>query len=126
HRRRPRQHRSGRGPMVKLFPGARRRKVANAGGGGILPGGPDGVEVTGRHVRAGEDYAATLAVTGYPAEVGAGWLEPILAYPGRVDVALHIEPVPPQVAADRLRKQRGRLVSAVRQVSVKGRLCCTV
>jgi type IV secretory pathway VirB4 component len=110
--------------MVKLFPGTRRRAEgsANASRGGILPGGPDGVEVAGRHVRAGEDYAATLAVTGYPAEVGAGWLEPILAYPGRVDVALHIEPVPPQVAADRLRKQRGRLESSRRQDAAKGRL----
>ncbi len=110
--------------MVKLFPRWRRGtgQAPNAGRGGILPGGPDAVEVGGRHVRVGEEYAATLAVTGYPAEVGAGWLEPILAYPGRVDVALHIEPVPPQVAADRLRKQRGRLESSRRQDAAKGRL----
>src|SRR5918912_3095546 len=108
--------------MVRLFPGVRRRTDADAGRGGILPGGPDAVEVGGRHVRAGENYAATLAVTGYPAEVGAGWLEPILAYPGRVHVALHIEPVPPQVAAQRLRKQRGRLESSRRQDAAKGRL----
>jgi type IV secretory pathway VirB4 component len=108
--------------VVKPFPSARRHTGADAGRGSILPGGPDGVEVGGRHVRVGEDYAATLAVTGYPAEVGAGWLEPILAYPGRVDVALHIEPVPPQVAADRLRKQRGRLESSRRQDATKGRL----
>jgi type IV secretory pathway VirB4 component len=110
--------------VVKLFPRWRRctGQAPNAGRGGILPGGPDAVEVGGRHVRVGEEYAATLAVTGYPAEVGAGWLEPILAYPGRVDVALHIEPVPPQVAADRLRKQRGRLESSRRQDAAKGRL----
>jgi len=91
-------------------------------GANSLPGGPDGVEVGGRSVRVGQEYAATLAVTGYPAEVGAGWLEPILAYPGRVDVALHIEPVAPQVAAQRLRKQRGRLESSRRQDAAKGRL----
>ena len=50
-------------------------------------------------MRVGDDYTATLAVTGYPAEVGPGWLEPLLAYPGRLDVALHIEPIPPPVAA---------------------------
>jgi len=106
---------------VRLF-GWLRRKPTPAPAGGVLPGGPDAVEVGGRSVRVGQEYAATLAVTGYPAEVGAGWLEPILAYPGRVDVALHIEPVPPQVAAQRLRKQRGRLESSRRQDAAKGRL----
>lgn len=90
--------------------------------GGVLPGSPDAVDVEGRWVRVGDDYCATLAVVGYPAEVGAGWLEPILAYPGRVDVALHIEPVPPVVAADRLRKQRGRLESSRRVDAGRGRL----
>src|SRR5207249_4352647 len=88
----------------------------------MLPGGPDAVEVGGRSVRIGEEYAATLVVTGYPAEVGAGWLEPVLSYPGRVDVALHIEPIPPMVAAQRLRKQRGRLESSRRHDAAKGRL----
>ncbi len=110
--------------MVKLLARLRRRTNHHHddAGASLLPGGPDGVEVGGRSVRVGQEYAATLAVTGYPAEVGAGWLEPILAYPGRVDVALHIEPVPPQVAAQRLRKQRGRLESSRRQDAAKGRL----
>lgn len=73
--------------------------------------GPPAVEVAARHVRVGGDYAATLAVTGYPAEVSAGWLEPLLAYPGRLDVTLHIEPIPVAVAAARLRRQRARLES---------------
>ena len=59
----------------------------------------------------GDDWSATLAVTGYPAEVSAGWLEPLLSYPGRVDVTLHIEPIPVAVAAARLRRQRARLES---------------
>jgi type IV secretory pathway VirB4 component len=90
--------------------------------GTIIPGGPDAVEVDGRFVRVGDDHTATLAVTGYPAEVGAGWLEPLLAYPGRLDVTLHIEPVPPPVAAERLRKQRGRLESSRRSDAAQGRL----
>jgi type IV secretory pathway VirB4 component len=109
--------------VVSLLSRRRRRATGNVEDrSGILPGGPDAVEVGGRHVRAGQEYAATVAVTGYPAEVGAGWMEPILAYPARVDVALHIEPVPPQVAAQRLRKQRGRLESSRRQDAAKGRL----
>ncbi len=108
--------------MVTLHRKLRRRRTDHDhdGAGVNLPSG--GLEVGGRWVRVGEEYAATLVVTGYPAEVGAGWLEPILAYPGRVDVVLHIEPVPPQVAAQRLRKQRGRLESSRRQDAAKGRL----
>lgn len=89
---------------------------------GVLPGAPDSVEVTGRWLRAGDDWCATLAIAGWPAEVGAGWLEPLLAYPGRVDVSLHIEPISPAVAADRLRRQRGRLESSRRTDAAKGRL----
>jgi type IV secretory pathway VirB4 component len=63
-----------------------------------------------------------FAVTGYPAEVALGWLEPLTAYPGRLDIALHIEPVPPAVAADRLRRQRARLESSRRTWAGQGRL----
>jgi type IV secretory pathway VirB4 component len=70
----------------------------------------------------GDDWCRTLAVAGWPAEVGAGWLEPLLAYPGRVDVSLHIEPLPPAVAADRLRRQRGRLESSRRAEAARGKL----
>jgi len=70
----------------------------------------------------GSWHAATLAVTGYPAEVGPGWLEPLTAYPGRLDVSLHIEPIPPAVAAAQLRKQRARLESGRRADADKGRL----
>ncbi|WP_328808142.1 VirB4 family type IV secretion system protein [Nonomuraea antri] len=66
--------------------------------------------------------AASFAVTGYPREVGAGWLEPLLTYPGHLDVSLHIEPIPQQVAAMRLRRQLARLESASRSDAQHGRL----
>jgi len=90
--------------------------------GVILPGSPDAVEVDGRFVRVGDGYSATLVVTGYPAEVGPGWAEPLLSYPGLVDAVLHIEPIAPAVASDRLRRQRGRFESSRRQDAAKGRL----
>lgn len=111
--------------MVRRFGRVRRRDqpLRDGASGNLLAGGrPDAVEVAGRSLRVGAEHTATLVVTGYPAEVGAGWLDPILSYPGRVDVALHIEPVPPAVAAARLRKQRGRLESSRRQDAAKGRL----
>ncbi|MET7426629.1 DUF87 domain-containing protein [Dactylosporangium sp. NPDC005555] len=73
--------------------------------------GPAAVDVTAHHLRVGGGYTATLIVTGYPPEVGMSWLEPILAWPGRLDVVQHIEPVPSVTAAARLRRQRARLES---------------
>jgi type IV secretory pathway VirB4 component len=103
--------------------GSRRRPAPAPlpGDGELLPGPPD-VRVGARHVQVGGDFAATLAVTGYPAEVGPGWLEPLLAYPGRLDVALHITPVPAAAAADRLRRQRARLESGRRAGADRGQL----
>ncbi|MET0494344.1 MAG: conjugal transfer protein TraC [Actinoplanes sp.] len=101
---------------------SRRRPSAVPAMGTVVPGSPDAVEVGGRSVRVGDDYSAAVAVTGYPAEVGPGWLEPLLSYPGRVDVSLHIEPVPPVVASQRLRKQRGRFEASRRQTATQGRL----
>ncbi|MCD0450412.1 DUF87 domain-containing protein [Actinocorallia sp. API 0066] len=59
----------------------------------------------------GESVCASFAIAGYPREVGAAWLEPLTGYPGRLDVALHIEPIPPLIAAQRLKRQLARLES---------------
>jgi hypothetical protein len=84
--------------------------------------GPAALEVAPRHVQVGDHYAATFVVTGYPAEVGPAWLEPLLSFPGRLDVALHIEPVPAPMAAASLRRQRARFESTRRLDADKGRL----
>ena len=104
--------------MTRRMTLARRAGTRSAAGGGSVPG-PDSIEVGARHVRVGDWWAATLAVTGYPSEVGPGWLESLTAYPGRLDVSLHIEPVPPAVAAERLRKQRARLESGAAPMPAK-------
>ncbi|WP_329019824.1 conjugal transfer protein TraC [Micromonospora rifamycinica] len=105
--------------LSALLPNRRRPALESAT---VLPGSPDAVEVDGRYVRVGVGYSATLAVVGYPAEVGPGWAEPLLSYPGLVDAAFHVEPIPPAVASERLRKQRGRFESSRRQDAAKGRL----
>ena len=86
------------------------------------PLGPDALEVHPRSLRLGEEWCRTLTVTGYPREVGLGWLEPLSTHPGRLDVALHVEPVPAAVAAERLRRQLARLESGRRADAAKGRL----
>jgi type IV secretory pathway VirB4 component len=76
--------------------------------------GPDTLEVRPRRLQAGDTWCETLAVTGYPREVTPGWLQPLLAYPGAVDVALHVEPIPSELASSRLRHQLARLESSRR------------
>jgi len=75
-----------------------------------------------RDLRVGEMLVRTLAVSGYPSEVRRGWLEPLLTHPGHIDVALHVDPVPTSLAADRLRHQRARLESARHIDAERGRI----
>jgi len=86
-----------------------------------LPG-PDALEIDARTLRAGGALHRTLAVTGYPREVGPGWLQPLLDHPGPIDVALQVAPVPTVVAAERLRRQLARLESSQRLDAARGRL----
>ena len=59
-------------------PGFGRRAGRRATGGVAAATGPAALRVAADHVRVGDGYAATLAVTGYPAEVGLAWLEPLI------------------------------------------------
>ncbi|GIH02902.1 hypothetical protein Rhe02_09690 [Rhizocola hellebori] len=93
----------------------------NAAAAGDLAS-PAALHVTPTHVRAGEGFAATDVVCGYPAEVGPAWLDPLLSYPARVDVAVHFDPVPSPIAARLLQKQRARLESSRRIDADRGRL----
>ncbi|MFE0760196.1 VirB4 family type IV secretion system protein [Streptomyces smyrnaeus] len=84
--------------------------------------GPDALQVRARMLGIGSHLTATLVVTGYPAEVVPGWLDPLLNYPGRLDVAFHIDPIPGPVAAERLKKQRARLEASRRTSFGKGQI----
>lgn len=92
-----------------------------APGGSPAPG-PGSIQVHPRMLQINGVWAASLSVSGYPSEVAPGWLEPLLTYPGRLDVSVHIDPVPNQIAAARLKKQRARLESGRWSDAGKGRL----
>lgn len=83
---------------------------------------PDALTVGSRHVEVGGRHAASFAVTGYPREVRAGWLAPLLTYPGRLDVSVHVDPVDPVTAASRLKRQLAKLESGRRRTAEHGRL----
>ena len=98
----------------------RLRRASNERSGSLL--GPAALQLEHDRVRIGERWRASFAVTGYPHEVSRGWLAPLLQAARDADVAVHVEPVPPPVAADRLRRQRARLESTRRLEAERGRL----
>ncbi len=89
---------------------------------GQTPFAPDAIAVGARHLKVGGEWAASFAVVGYPREVAAGWLQPLLTYPGRLDVSVHIDPIDPVTAANRLKRQLAKLESGRRHSSEHGRL----
>ncbi|KAA5825426.1 conjugal transfer protein TraC [Saccharopolyspora hirsuta] len=83
---------------------------------------PESLTIGARHVDVAGDWVASLAITGYPREVFPGWLQPLLTYPGRLDVSLHLAPIEPEAAASRLRKQLAKLESDRMHTAQHGRL----
>lgn len=75
---------------------------------------PDSLSIGARHLEVGNEWVASFGVTGYPQEVYPGWLAPLLTYPARLDVSVHIQPIDPGTAASGLKKQRARLESSRR------------
>lgn len=90
------------------------------GGAGAFS--PDALSVAARHLEVGGEHVASFAIVGYPREVHPGWLQPLLSYPGRLDVSLHIEPIDPVTAAHHLKRQLAKLESGRRHTSETGRL----
>jgi hypothetical protein len=74
---------------------------------------PEALEITPRAVKAGDTWFRTLAIVGWPREVSAGWLQPLLSWRGAADIALYFEPVPNDAAARHLQKQRARFSSSL-------------
>lgn len=98
----------------------RRRRGGPAPPAGML--GPEAIELFPRRLRVGGAWCESLAVTGYPREVSAGWLAPLLTYSGAIDVALHVEPIANADAAKHLRRQLARFESTRRIEAKKERL----
>jgi type IV secretory pathway VirB4 component len=84
--------------------------------------GPAALELRADRVRVGGRWQRTLAISGYPREVGYGWLAPLLRAAPQLEVSLHIEPFPAEIAAQRLHKQRARFESTRRLELERGSL----
>ena len=83
---------------------------------------PDALSVAARHLEVGGEWVSSFAVVGFPREVHPGWLAPLLTYPGRLDVSVHVEPIDPATSASRLKKQLAKLEAGRRHTAEHGRL----
>jgi hypothetical protein len=110
------------GPAVRRRNRRHHRRARMPRRGGAVQFAPESLTIGARHLQVGSDFTATIAVTGYPREVAAGWLAPLAAFGGRVDIALHIEPIPPQLAVLRLRRQIARLESSLASAAMNNRV----
>ena len=84
--------------------------------------GPSALELAPDRVRLGGRLMRTYAVSGYPREVGLGWLAPLLELAGESGLSLHVEPFPAVLAARRLQTQRARFESTRRRERERGTL----
>ncbi len=111
-----------RGAALPSLPRVRTRRDDDGPAGGSSLPAPSAVQIERDCLRTGTVWHRSLAVTGYPREVNQGWLAPLLHAAGELDLTLHIGPIPPALAADRLRRQRARLESSRRIDADRGRL----
>src|SRR5438132_1598397 len=79
---------------------------------------PEALEITPRAVKAGDTWFRTLAIVGWPREVSAGWLQPLLSWRGASDIALYFEPIANDTAARHLQKQRARFSASLAKAGV--------
>lgn len=119
---RPRIPRGQRRPASRPARRGRVHSSVHSGAHGGAAFTPDALSVGARHLEVGNESMSSFAVTGFPREVHPGWLAPLLTYPGRLDVALHVEPIDPATAAARLKKQLAKLESGRRHTAEHGRL----
>lgn len=54
---------------------------------------PSGIEVDFNHLKMGSTYYRTFFVAGYPREVGANWLAPLINFPQALDISMFYYPV---------------------------------
>jgi type IV secretory pathway VirB4 component len=84
--------------------------------------GPAALLLHADRLRVGERWQRTFAIGGYPREVGYGWLTPLLRGAPQLELSLHVEPFPAELAAQRLHKQRARFESTRRIDAERGSL----
>ena len=83
---------------------------------------PGSVELHGDELKVDHTYVRTLAITGYPRYVYAGWLERLIDLDEPMDLCLHIHPQDTNVVIRRLSHQLVAFTSTQRDNAKNGKL----
>jgi conjugal transfer ATP-binding protein TraC len=79
---------------------------------------PAAVEERPDYLFVDGQYACGMAVTGYPREVGPGWLAPLIGHDAPQDIVLHLHPRDPAQVLRRYRRRQAEL-RASREVRLR-------
>lgn len=66
---------------------------------------PSGIEVDFNDLRIGSTYYRTFFIVGYPREVGANWLAPLINFNHSLDVAMYYYPIDAREVLENLRRK---------------------
>lgn len=83
---------------------------------------PSAVEIDFNHLQIGENYYKTYFITGFPREVGANWLAPLINFSHALDIGMFYYPVKAKEILSQLRRKITELESELSIEHKEGRL----
>ncbi len=83
---------------------------------------PGGMEMDFTYLHIGETYYRTLFVAGYPRQVGANWLSPLINFGSSLDISMFYYPVGTKTVLKKLRRKITQMEAELISEQERGRL----
>lgn len=83
---------------------------------------PSGMEHDFNHLKIGNTYYRSFFISGYPREVGANWLSPLINFPHALDISIFYYPVDAQVVLKNLRRKITEMETELNIEAQQGRI----
>ncbi len=83
---------------------------------------PSGIEHDFNHLQIGNTYYRSFFIAGYPREVGANWLSPLINFPHALDISVYYYPVDAQVVLKNLRRKITEMETELNIEAQQGRI----
>lgn len=83
---------------------------------------PSGIEHDFNHLKIGNTYYRSFFISGYPREVGANWLSPLINFPHALDISIFYYPVDAQTVLKNLRRKITEMETELNIEAQQGRI----
>lgn len=83
---------------------------------------PSGIEHDFNHLKIGNTYYRSFFISGYPREVGANWLSPMINFPHALDISIFYYPVDAQMVLKNLRRKITEMETELNIEAQQGRI----